>query len=82
MQLVLLGEKGTLLETRPTLLNFKTLMVALLLLEVVKVISLVKIPIPIIPVWIPIEQQTDLSPRPSPTPIIPDSVPETSGENL
>ncbi|GJU98389.1 hypothetical protein Tco_1327660 [Tanacetum coccineum] len=33
---------GTLLETRPTLLNFKTLMVALLLLEVVKVISLVK----------------------------------------
>ncbi|GJW44198.1 putative ribonuclease H-like domain-containing protein [Tanacetum coccineum] len=31
---------------------------------------------------VPIEQQTDLSPRPSPTPIIPDSVPETSGENL
>ncbi|GJU41149.1 putative ribonuclease H-like domain-containing protein [Tanacetum coccineum] len=30
-------------KTRPTLLNFKTLMVALLLLEVVKVISLVKI---------------------------------------
>ncbi|GJU99041.1 putative ribonuclease H-like domain-containing protein [Tanacetum coccineum] len=29
-----------------------------------------------------IEQQTDLSPRPSPTPIIPESVPETSGENL
>ncbi|GKC19461.1 hypothetical protein Tco_1021611, partial [Tanacetum coccineum] len=28
------------------------------------------------------EQQTDLSPRPSPTPIIPDSIPETSGENL
>ncbi|GJR65831.1 putative ribonuclease H-like domain-containing protein, partial [Tanacetum coccineum] len=31
---------------------------------------------------VPIEQQTDQSPRPSPTPIIPDSVPETSGENL
>ncbi|GKA89492.1 hypothetical protein Tco_0811304 [Tanacetum coccineum] len=31
---------------------------------------------------VPIEQQTDLSPRPSPTPIIPDSIPETSGENL
>ncbi|GKB16857.1 hypothetical protein Tco_0850780 [Tanacetum coccineum] len=31
---------------------------------------------------VPIEQQTDLSPRPSPTPIIPDSIPETSGGNL
>ncbi|GKB35693.1 hypothetical protein Tco_0880635 [Tanacetum coccineum] len=31
---------------------------------------------------VPIEQQTDLSLRPSPTPIIPDSIPETSGENL
>ncbi|GKF03865.1 hypothetical protein Tco_0034533, partial [Tanacetum coccineum] len=31
---------------------------------------------------VPIEQQTGLSPRPSPTPIIPDSIPETSGENL
>ncbi|GJW63184.1 putative ribonuclease H-like domain-containing protein, partial [Tanacetum coccineum] len=31
---------------------------------------------------VPIEQQPDLSPRPSPTPIIPDSIPETSGENL
>ncbi|GJU53297.1 hypothetical protein Tco_1227011, partial [Tanacetum coccineum] len=31
---------------------------------------------------VPIEQQTDLSPRPSPTPIIPDSIPETFGENL
>ncbi|GJU82543.1 hypothetical protein Tco_1284908 [Tanacetum coccineum] len=31
---------------------------------------------------VPIEQQTDLSPRPSPTPVIPDSIPETSGENL
>ncbi|GJU10724.1 hypothetical protein Tco_1133120 [Tanacetum coccineum] len=31
---------------------------------------------------VPIEQQTDLSPRPSPTPIIPDSIPETSGENV
>ncbi|GJX96984.1 putative ribonuclease H-like domain-containing protein [Tanacetum coccineum] len=28
---------------------------------------------------VPIEQQTDLSPRPSPTTIIPDSIPETSG---
>ncbi|GJR92845.1 hypothetical protein Tco_0265019 [Tanacetum coccineum] len=31
---------------------------------------------------VPIEQHTDLSPRPSPTPIIPDSIPETSGGNL
>ncbi|GKG10625.1 hypothetical protein Tco_0342025 [Tanacetum coccineum] len=31
---------------------------------------------------VPNEQQTDLSPRPSPTPIIPDSIPETSGGNL
>ncbi|GJT46715.1 hypothetical protein Tco_0955430 [Tanacetum coccineum] len=31
---------------------------------------------------VPIEQQPDLSPRPSPTPIIPDSIPETSGGNL
>ncbi|GJW50203.1 putative ribonuclease H-like domain-containing protein [Tanacetum coccineum] len=31
---------------------------------------------------VPFEQQTDLSPRPSPIPIIPDSIPETSGENL
>ncbi|GKF23838.1 hypothetical protein Tco_0076160, partial [Tanacetum coccineum] len=31
---------------------------------------------------LPLEQQTDLSPRPSPTPIIPDSIPETSGGNL
>ncbi|GKG52958.1 hypothetical protein Tco_0550070, partial [Tanacetum coccineum] len=31
---------------------------------------------------VPIEQQTELSPRPSPTPIIPDSILETSGENL
>ncbi|GJX87765.1 hypothetical protein Tco_0339779 [Tanacetum coccineum] len=31
---------------------------------------------------VPIEQQTDLSQRPSPTTIIPDSVPETSGGNL
>ncbi|GJX87840.1 putative ribonuclease H-like domain-containing protein, partial [Tanacetum coccineum] len=31
---------------------------------------------------VPIEQQTDLSPRPSPTPIIPDSIRETSGKNL
>ncbi|GJW83318.1 putative ribonuclease H-like domain-containing protein [Tanacetum coccineum] len=31
---------------------------------------------------VPIEQQTDLSPRPSPTPIIPDSIPETSCGNL
>ncbi|GKC40956.1 hypothetical protein Tco_1053340 [Tanacetum coccineum] len=31
---------------------------------------------------VPIEQQTILSPRPSPTPIIPDSIPETSGGNL
>ncbi|GJR62251.1 hypothetical protein Tco_1504413 [Tanacetum coccineum] len=31
---------------------------------------------------VPIEQQTDLSPRPSPTTIIPDSIPETSGGNL
>ncbi|GKG60649.1 hypothetical protein Tco_0614211, partial [Tanacetum coccineum] len=28
------------------------------------------------------EVPNDLSPRPSPTPIIPDSIPETSGENL
>ncbi|GKC34263.1 hypothetical protein Tco_1046647, partial [Tanacetum coccineum] len=31
---------------------------------------------------VPFEQHTDLSPRPSPIPIIPDSIPETSGENL
>ncbi|GJW04303.1 hypothetical protein Tco_1563159 [Tanacetum coccineum] len=31
---------------------------------------------------VPFEQQTDQSPRPSPTPTIPDSIPETSGENL
>ncbi|GKF13892.1 hypothetical protein Tco_0055354, partial [Tanacetum coccineum] len=31
---------------------------------------------------VPIKQQTDLSPRASPTPIIPDSIPETSGGNL
>ncbi|GKB16431.1 hypothetical protein Tco_0850354 [Tanacetum coccineum] len=31
---------------------------------------------------VPFEQQTDLSPRPSPIPIIPDSIPETSGGNL
>ncbi|GKC39181.1 hypothetical protein Tco_1051565 [Tanacetum coccineum] len=31
---------------------------------------------------VPIEEQTDLSPRPSPTTIIPDSIPETSGGNL
>ncbi|GJS94351.1 putative ribonuclease H-like domain-containing protein [Tanacetum coccineum] len=31
---------------------------------------------------VPIEQQTDPSPRPSPSPIIPDSIPETSGGNL
>ncbi|GJS14847.1 hypothetical protein Tco_0409319 [Tanacetum coccineum] len=31
---------------------------------------------------VPIEQQTDPSPRPSPSTIIPDSVPETSGGNL
>ncbi|GJV82672.1 hypothetical protein Tco_1522570 [Tanacetum coccineum] len=31
---------------------------------------------------VPIEPQTDLSPRPSPSTIIPDSVPETSGGNL
>ncbi|GKD69423.1 hypothetical protein Tco_1323513 [Tanacetum coccineum] len=31
---------------------------------------------------VPFEQQTDLSPRPSPIPIIPDSIPETSGVNL
>ncbi|GKF54088.1 hypothetical protein Tco_0160998, partial [Tanacetum coccineum] len=31
---------------------------------------------------VPIEQQTDLSLRPSPTTIIPDSIPETSGGNL
>ncbi|GJR68494.1 ribonuclease H-like domain-containing protein [Tanacetum coccineum] len=31
---------------------------------------------------VPIEQQTDLSLRPSPTLIIPDSIPKTSGENL
>ncbi|GJZ67863.1 hypothetical protein Tco_0631103 [Tanacetum coccineum] len=31
---------------------------------------------------VPIEQQTNLSPRPSPTTIIPDSIPETSSENL
>ncbi|GJR02674.1 putative ribonuclease H-like domain-containing protein, partial [Tanacetum coccineum] len=31
---------------------------------------------------VPIEQQTDPSPRPSPSPIIPDPIPETSGGNL
>ncbi|GJS13535.1 putative ribonuclease H-like domain-containing protein [Tanacetum coccineum] len=31
---------------------------------------------------VPIEHQPNLSPRPSPTPTIPDSIPETSGENL
>ncbi|GJY46436.1 hypothetical protein Tco_0435499 [Tanacetum coccineum] len=31
---------------------------------------------------VPFEQQTVLSPRPSPTPTIPDSIPEASGENL
>ncbi|GKC91981.1 hypothetical protein Tco_1157423, partial [Tanacetum coccineum] len=31
---------------------------------------------------VPIEQQTDISPRPSPTTIIPDSIPESSGGNL
>ncbi|GKC18803.1 hypothetical protein Tco_1020953 [Tanacetum coccineum] len=31
---------------------------------------------------VPIEQPTDLSPRPSPTTILPDSIPETSGGNL
>ncbi|GJT61302.1 ribonuclease H-like domain-containing protein [Tanacetum coccineum] len=31
---------------------------------------------------VPFEQQTDQSPRPSPTTTIPDSIPETSGENL
>ncbi|GJS56461.1 hypothetical protein Tco_0629823 [Tanacetum coccineum] len=31
---------------------------------------------------VPLEQQTDPSPRPSPSPIIPDSIPETSGGNL
>ncbi|GKA67695.1 hypothetical protein Tco_0767612 [Tanacetum coccineum] len=31
---------------------------------------------------VPIKHQTDLSPRPSPTPIILDSLPETSGGNL
>ncbi|GKF75547.1 hypothetical protein Tco_0224991 [Tanacetum coccineum] len=31
---------------------------------------------------VPIEQQTALSPRPSPTTFIPDSTPETSGGNL
>ncbi|GJR40716.1 putative ribonuclease H-like domain-containing protein [Tanacetum coccineum] len=31
---------------------------------------------------VPLEQQTDPSPRPSPTTTIPDSIPETSGENL
>ncbi|GKA56383.1 hypothetical protein Tco_0755455 [Tanacetum coccineum] len=31
---------------------------------------------------VPFEQQTDLSPSPSPIPLIPDSIPETSGENL
>ncbi|GKB84593.1 hypothetical protein Tco_0956865 [Tanacetum coccineum] len=31
---------------------------------------------------VPFEQQTDLSPRPSPTTTIPDSIPETSGGNL
>ncbi|GJU06676.1 hypothetical protein Tco_1123106 [Tanacetum coccineum] len=31
---------------------------------------------------VPIEHQTDPSPRPSPTTTIPDSIPETSGENL
>ncbi|GKA41743.1 hypothetical protein Tco_0734403, partial [Tanacetum coccineum] len=31
---------------------------------------------------VPLEQQTDPSPRPSPSPIIPDPIPETSGGNL
>ncbi|GJS41159.1 hypothetical protein Tco_0566202, partial [Tanacetum coccineum] len=31
---------------------------------------------------VPLEQQTDASPRPSPSPIIPDPIPETSGGNL
>ncbi|GKF74480.1 hypothetical protein Tco_0220812, partial [Tanacetum coccineum] len=31
---------------------------------------------------VPLEHQTDPSPRPSPTTSIPDSIPETSGENL
>ncbi|GKD42374.1 hypothetical protein Tco_1267019, partial [Tanacetum coccineum] len=31
---------------------------------------------------VPLEHQTDPSPRPSPTTTIPDSIPETSGENL
>ncbi|GKF44015.1 hypothetical protein Tco_0130567 [Tanacetum coccineum] len=31
---------------------------------------------------VPIEQQTGLSPRPSPSTIIPDYIPETSGGNL
>ncbi|GKD63009.1 hypothetical protein Tco_1305117, partial [Tanacetum coccineum] len=31
---------------------------------------------------VPIEQQTDPSPRPSPSTIIPDSIPESSGRNL
>ncbi|GJX24591.1 putative ribonuclease H-like domain-containing protein [Tanacetum coccineum] len=31
---------------------------------------------------VPFEQQTDLSPSPSPIPIIPDSIPDISGENL
>ncbi|GKB81793.1 hypothetical protein Tco_0948688 [Tanacetum coccineum] len=31
---------------------------------------------------VPFEQQTDPSPRPSPSTTIPDSIPETSGENL
>ncbi|GKF04652.1 hypothetical protein Tco_0035320 [Tanacetum coccineum] len=31
---------------------------------------------------VPIEQQNDPSPRPSPSTIIPDSIPETSGGNL
>ncbi|GKF83271.1 hypothetical protein Tco_0244927, partial [Tanacetum coccineum] len=31
---------------------------------------------------VPIEHQPNLSPRPSPTTTIPDSIPETSGENL
>ncbi|GJR05062.1 hypothetical protein Tco_0528046 [Tanacetum coccineum] len=31
---------------------------------------------------VPFEQQPDLSPNPSPTPIIPDSIPEPTGENL
>ncbi|GJS45993.1 ribonuclease H-like domain-containing protein [Tanacetum coccineum] len=34
------------------------------------------------PSEVPFEQQPDPSPRPSPTPIVPDSIPEPTGENL